>query len=363
MITNEMRGRAIVARTAALLVCACFAPVACITAGAPAVGDAPAASAEAADVPVSGSFRVAVISDLNESYGSVGYRAEVTTAVTLLRERWRPQLVLAAGDLIAGQRPTLSDERVRAMWAAFDSVVAAPLRAAGIPFGFALGNHDASWYPAHQRDRAVAIEHWRAPARYPGVSFVDSTHFPLYYSIRQGPLFIVAWDATWEGTHSDSVMMEWLRQQLTSDGARAAPFRIVLGHLPLYAVAEGRNRPGEILAEPESLRALLEEHGVHMYISGHHHAYYPGRRGALELLHAGALGDGVRPLLGDTAPSPRTVTLLDFDSTTGALTYTTFAIAGAAATHVVRTGSLPPRLDGATGWVWRRDLCGPGTSC
>jgi hypothetical protein len=363
MITNEIRGRVIVARTAALLTCACFAPAACITAGGPAVDNAPAASGGTVDALASASFRVAVISDLNESYGSLDYRAEVTTAVALLRERWRPQLVLAAGDLIAGQRPTLSDNVVRAMWAAFDSAVAAPLRAAGIPFGFALGNHDASWYPAHQRDRAFAIEHWRVAARHPGVSFVDSTQFPLYYSFREGPLFVVAWDATWEGTHSDTVMMEWLRQQLASAAARAAPFRIVLGHLPLYAVAEGRNRPGEVLAEPESLRALLEEHSVHMYISGHHHAYYPGRRGALELLHAGALGDGVRPLLGDTVPSPRTVTLIDFDSTTGAVSYTTFAIAGAAVTHVVQTGSLPPRLDGVTGWVWRRDLCGPGTSC
>jgi hypothetical protein len=363
MITKEIHRRATDVRSATLRAGVCLLIAGCSTGGAPARGGAPGTSDAAAAAPASGRFRVAVISDLNESYGSVDYRAEVKTAVTLIQERWRPQLVLAAGDLIAGQRPALSDDRVREMWAAFDSVVAAPLRAAGIPLGFALGNHDASWYPAHQRDRAFAVEHWRTSARHPGVSFVDSTHFPLYYSFREGPLFVVAWDATWEGTHSDTVMMEWLREQLTSAAARAAPFRIVLGHLPLYAVAEGRNRPGEVLAEPESLRSLLEEHGVHTYISGHHHAYYPGRRGTLELLHAGALGDGVRPLLGDTTPSPRTVTLLDFDGTTGTVTYTTHAVSGTAATHVVETGSLPPRLEGVTGWVSRRDLCGPGTSC
>jgi len=40
---------------------------------------------------------------------------------------------------------------------------------------------------------------------------------------------------------------------------------------------------------------LLERYHVH--ISGHHHAYFPGHRGQLELLHTGALGSGPRPLL------------------------------------------------------------------
>jgi hypothetical protein len=123
-----------------------------------------------------------------------------------------------------------------------------------------------------------------------------------------------------------------------------APYRIVLGHLPLYPVAEGRNRAGEVLAEPDSLRALLEAYGVHLYISGHHHAYYPGRRGGLDLLASGALGDGPRPLIGDTVPSPRTVTLLDFD-------------AGGAG---VRCGRRIVAGDGVVDWSWTRRRCRPG---
>jgi hypothetical protein len=303
-------------------------------------------------------LRVVVVSDLNGPYGSTAYGPEVAAAVRLIREEWRPDVVLAAGDMVAGQRPTLTDENVRAMWAAFDSVVAGPLRAAGIPFGFSLGNHDASAHPAHERDRALAVAHWRVRDRHTGVAFVDSTHFPLYYSFRQGPVFVLSWDASWHGTHSDTAMIRWLRAQLAGEEARAAAFRVVLGHLPLYAVAEGRNRAGEVLAEPESLRALLEEHDVHLYISGHHHAYYPGRRGALELLHAGAVGDGPRPLLGDTVPSPRTVTVLDFDAVTGTIGYTTHAMAGDHATHVIETTSLPPYLDGINGRVFRRDVAG-----
>jgi hypothetical protein len=301
-------------------------------------------------------FRVAVISDMNSAYGSTAYGPEVAEAVSLIRASWRPRLVLAAGDMIAGQRPSLTDDNVRAMWAAFDSVVAAPLRAAGIPFGFTLGNHDGSAYPAHARDRAFAAEHWRAPGRDPGLTFVDRTHFPVFYSFRQGPLFVISWDAASANTFSEPERLDWLRAQLSSDAARAAAFRIVLGHLPLYAVAEGRDRPGEVLDDPDMLRALLEQYGVHSYISGHHHAYYPGRRGAVELLHTGALGDGPRPLLGSTTPSPRTVALLDFFPATGQVAYTTWAIEAGRAPVPIVTESLPPRLDGHNGHVIRRDL-------
>jgi hypothetical protein len=330
-----------------------------ITAGcaAPALDAPPQPAAAVADAPrLPGAFRVAVISDMNGSYGSTDYGPEVTAAIVLIRDRWRPDLVLAAGDLIAGQRPSLTDDNVRAMWAAFDRTVAAPLRAAGIPFGFALGNHDASAYPAHGRDRAFAIEHWRDPSRPTGVVFADRTHFPLYHSFRAGPLFVVAWDATWEGTRSDVPMMRWLEAQLAGPAARGARFRLVLGHLPLYAVAEGRNLPGEVLADADALRALLVRHDVHAYISGHHHAYYPGRRGALELLHSGALGGGPRPLIGDTVPAPRTVTLLDFDAASGDVAYTTFAIEAGADPRRIDDAALPPRIDGLNGYVVRRDL-------
>src|SRR5688572_6006739 len=127
-------------------------------------------------VPSDEPLVVAVISDLNSGYGSTSYDAEVSAAITHIRE-WQPDLVLIAGDMIAGQRPTLTDENVRAMWSAFDSVVAAPLRADRIPFAFTLGNHDASGHPAHERDRRLAAEHWTDPAHKPPLQYVDRAAF------------------------------------------------------------------------------------------------------------------------------------------------------------------------------------------
>lgn len=317
-----------------------------------------AAAPRSCAAPPRGDLRMVVISDLNGSYGSTEYEPEVHQAVRMIREVWRPDLVLAAGDLIAGQRPSLDDAQVRAMWAAFDSAVARPLREARIPFGFTVGNHDASAAPAHRRDRALAAEHWRTPGHHPGVAFVDSAHFPLYYSFRQGEVFVLAWDASYAGTARDTAMMAWVRRQLASDAAQRARYRLVLGHLPLYAVAEGRNRPGEVLEEPDSLRAVLERYGVHTYVSGHHHAYYPGRRGALELLHTGALGQGARRLIGSEAPPAQTVTVLDFFFRPDSVAYTTYAFERGSRRRLrtIEPRELPPVLRGINGYVVRRDL-------
>lgn len=308
-----------------------------------------------------GDVRVVVVSDLNSSYGSTSYEPEVSLVVQRIIDDWRPDLVLAAGDMIAGQRAALSDGEVRAMWAAFDTVVAAPLRRAGIPFGFTLGNHDGSAHPAFQRDRVLAADYWLDPGRDPGLRFVHRTNFPFYYTFLYDDLFVLSWDATRAGLINAADEIAWVEDALGSAAARRARMRIVIGHLPLYAVAEGRNRAGEVLSQPDSLRALLERHGVHTYISGHHHAYYPGRRGRLELLHTGALGQGPRPLLGtDTAYN--TVTILDVFFHADSIAYTTYRVdAGAEPAFVpVDDAALPPRLDGVNGPVYRRDLAETG---
>jgi 3',5'-cyclic AMP phosphodiesterase CpdA len=309
-------------------------------------------------VPSRGDLRVVVISDLNGSYGSTEYEPEVHRAVALIRERWRPDLVLIAGDMIAGQRPTLPDDEVRAMWSAFDGAVARPLREADVPLAVTLGNHDGSAYPAHARDRRLALEHWRAPERRPHLAYQDSAGFPVRYTFRHRGLFVLVWDASNAELARDPEALAWVEAQLASDAARGARHRLVLGHLPLYAVAEGRNLPGEVLREPDGIRALLQRHGVDSYVSGHHHAYYPGRRGSLELLHAGALGQGPRPLLCGTARPMRTVTVLDFFPGRDRPVYTTYSIDNAleAEPREVEDATLPAGIRGTVGYVVRRDV-------
>jgi endonuclease/exonuclease/phosphatase family metal-dependent hydrolase/3',5'-cyclic AMP phosphodiesterase CpdA len=327
---------------------------------APSPGDA--APLDGGSEPV----RVVVLSDLNSSYGSTEYEPEVAAAVARAVEEWRPDLVLIAGDMVAGQRPALEDAQVRAMWAAFDSVVAAPLRSAGIPLAVTVGNHDASGHPGHERDRSLAFEYWRSHG--PTVRVLEGGTFPFRYAFTVGDVFFLVLDASTGGVVADTAQMAWVGRALATPEARSARLRFSLGHVPLYAVAEGRDRPGEVQGSADSLRTVLETGGVRLHVSGHHHAYYPGRRGSLELLHTGALGQSPRPLLGSDAPPMKTVTVLDLFPAGDSLVEHTYRVEGDRF-EPLDPGSLPHRIEGHTGSVFRSDrrraadrTGGPGTT-
>ena len=70
-------------------------------------------------------FRIVVISDLNSQYGSTEYEPEVLQAIALIPQ-WQPDLVLFGGDMIAGQKTSLTKSQIKSMWSAFDTKVAAP---------------------------------------------------------------------------------------------------------------------------------------------------------------------------------------------------------------------------------------------
>jgi len=82
--------------------------------------------------PPRGDVRFVVISDLNDAYGSTDYSREVDQGIALL-PLWQPDMVLCSGDMVAGQSPTLTPDQLKAMWAAFDDHVAAPLRQPKFP--------------------------------------------------------------------------------------------------------------------------------------------------------------------------------------------------------------------------------------
>lgn len=306
--------------------------------------------------PVRGDVRIAVISDLNSQYGSTTYEAEVDKTIALI-PAWQPDLVLCGGDMVAGQSQALSDAEVKAMWAAFDRHIGAPLRQAKLPYGFTVGNHDASSALSSdgtfsfQRDRNLAAAHWNNPQHNPGLQFVDRAKFPFYYTFQQNGIFYLVWDASSATIRADQ--LAWVEKSLASPAAQNAKLRIAIGHLPLYAVAVRRDRLGEILDQPDQLRSLLEKYRVHTYISGHHHAYFPGHRGKLELLHAGAIGAGPRRLLNSDRAPQKTLTIVDVKLGSASTTYTTYDMT---TLQLVRQQDLPRLIVGPNGWVLRRDV-------
>ncbi|MGB0561205.1 MAG: metallophosphoesterase family protein [Spirulinaceae cyanobacterium] len=311
--------------------------------------------------PPRGDERLVVISDLNSAYGSTDYDPEIDKAIALV-PFWQPDLVVCGGDMVAGQSPTLTQPQLEAMWAAFDEHVAAPLRTAQIPYGFTIGNHDASSATSvsgnflFERERQVAAAYWNDPSHDPGVAFVDRNEFPFYYAFKQNDVFVLAWDGSSFKIPADK--LAWVEQALESPAAQAAKIKILLGHLPLYSVAVGRNTPGEVMANTEELRAMLERHNVHTYISGHHHAYYPAHKGELQLLHMGIIGSGPRPYIGSSLPPRKAITVLDINFDDPELTtYTTYDIQ---TLELIEFAELPPFIDGHNGRVFRRDVAQDG---
>lgn len=315
------------------------------------------AGAEGLTNPPRQDLRLVVISDLNGAYGSTDYDVEVDQAISLM-PLWQPDLVVCGGDMVAGQNPSLTPDRLTAMWQAFDQHVGAPLRQQGIPYGFTLGNHDASSARGvrgqylFQKERDLAAAYWLAPTHDPGLTFIDRSHFPFYYSFELGGIFFMAWDGS--SSQLGPEQLTWIEQALASPAAQAAKTRMVLSHLPLYAVAVGRDEPGEVLANAPRIQSLLEQYRVHTVISGHHHAYYPGHRGKLQLLHAGILGSGPRPLIDSQLPTRKVVTILDVDFNNPELTtYTSYDMA---TLKTINSIDLPRFLVGHNGLVLRRDI-------
>jgi len=306
--------------------------------------------------PPRGDMRIVVISDLNSQYGSTDYEPEVDLAIALM-PGWDPDLVLCGGDMVAGQSSSLTRAQMEAMWSAFDAHVAAPLRRAGYPYGFTLGNHDAS----NARDasgaalfgdeRAVAAAYWRDPDHDPGLKFVDRAGFPFYYSFMEKDIFFLTWDASTAKVPSDQIA--WAESSLASDVAQNAKLRIMMGHLPLYGFTVGRDFPGEYLENADELRSLMERYQVHTYVSGHDHAYYPGYRDPLQLLHAGVLGSGPRPYLTGFPKPFKALTVMDVDLRQGNTAYTTYDMGSL---ELVDQGQLPKLIVGPNGYILRRDI-------
>jgi hypothetical protein len=304
--------------------------------------------------PERGDLRVVVFGDFNGPYGSLAYPPAVARVLDAVAGTWRPDLVLLPGDVVAGQSRALPDERFAEMWTAFDAAVAAPLRAAGIPYAVAMGNHDGSkgrdadgGY-AFARERLAAAAYWSDDRHRAGLDIVEDARFPFAWSFRVGPLFVAVVDAS--GPVLDEAERADLADVLRTEAAREASLRWAMGHLPLVGIAHGRDREGEVLWQAPALQDLLTTHGVDTFVSGHQAAFYAGRWEGLELLFSG--GVGARTLRGTTLPARSTVSVVDVAWNPVHVTIHTFDVADL---RPLSVEDLPAHVDGFGGRVERSD--------
>ncbi len=258
------------------------------------------------DLKTAKPLKILVISDLNASYGSTHYSEEVIKVISKI-DSIKPDLILCAGDMVAGQKLTLTKTQTEAMWQAFNDKIFEPISQQKIPFGFTIGNHDGS--PNFKQDREVASAYWEKQKSATNLNFISSEHFPYYYSYMQNNVFIISWDAS--GAIIKEEVYSWMENELKSPLAKKATMRILLGHLPLYAIVDSKNKPGEVNSNPEAALNFFKKYNINLYISGHQHAYFPAQKDGIYFLNAGAIGDGPRTLIDHNAAAFKAYSILE----------------------------------------------------
>lgn len=292
------------------------------------------------------SLRVAVISDLNGSYGSTRYSPRVAAAVDRIIAL-APDMVISTGDMVAGQRrPVLSEADVRAMWDAFHDEVTEPLKRAGIPLVVTPGNHDASAYGGFERERAIFAEQWRA--RKPALDYIDDADYPFFYAFRMEGVTFVSLDATTIGP-----LRGGQTQRLRAHAAGQDTV-IAFSHLPLWPFAI--ERENEVIGDP-ALQDLFQSIDLDLHLSGHHHAFYPGWKDGTAFVSQACLGGGPRRLIGTSSRSAHAITLLEI-SPRGKIKITAFE--GAGFSEPIDWTSLPPSLVHGASTLTRLDLVPKG---
>jgi Icc-related predicted phosphoesterase len=291
-------------------------------------------------------LRIVVISDLNESYGSATYSSHVHQAIATIKAKISPDLVLMTGDLVAGQQAGLN---YSAMWAGFHAAVTDPLTAAGVVVAPTPGNHDASGYAAYAKERQIFVDEWTKANRVPALSFVDGSGYPLRYSFAYRGAFFISLDATTVGKLSQE-QRDWVAMQLK--GAAHYPIKIALVHVPLHPAAA--STVTEVLGDSK-LEQIFAESKLTVFISGHHHAYYPGASGGVRQIAMACLGAGPRALIGSSTVSPRSFVVIDVqhDAITSLEAY-----GGAAFDTVIARSTLPPSVSSGAHQLVRDDLAG-----
>ncbi len=289
-------------------------------------------------------IRVAVVSDMNSSYGKTTYRDEVHASARWIARELRPDLVLSTGDHVAGMKRGVD---LDGMWGGFHGAFTDELARAGVPFAPTPGNHDASAYDAYASERERYVAEWRE--RRPEVDFVDDAHYPLRYAFRKGPALFVSLDVT-VARSLDAEQLAWLEGVL--ERGKDAPVKVVFGHIPLRAFVGGKKKD-EVVRDAR-LEGVLERAGVDAFLSGHHHAYYPGRAAGMRMVAMPCLGSGARRLMGTKQTSQRGVVVLEIDEEGVRTVESHTASSGFA--DVVPRATLPESLGEGEGRVWRDDL-------
>jgi hypothetical protein len=251
-----------------------------------------------------GAQSIVLVSDLNSRYGSTSYDSRVGDAIETIIQL-QPELVISTGDMVAGQQqPRLDSDWLDRMWRSFNLTVSDPLNRSGIPLLVTPGNHDGSGFPEYALEQDRFDAQWGL--RVPELELLPGSEWPRRYAARMGTVLLLAFDGTRPGNLTENELLFVTRMLEQYGGAASAT--LVFSHLPMWPLT--RRREHEVIDDP-ALLSLLHQHGVDVYASGHHHAFFAGTDDAgMVHLGNGALGGNARAFSGEKRRQPYSFTIL-----------------------------------------------------
>lgn len=229
-------------------------------------------------------------------FGDWGRRGEedqrqVATQMGLAAQNTSARFVIAAGDNFYENGVASVEDK---QWKqSFEDVYTSP--SLQVPWYAILGNHDYHQNCDAQIAYGQTSSRWNMPARYYMQShqinkdvtadffYIDTTPMVkmYYYPFFEEPT------SAHVATQDVPKQMAWLKAALASS---KAPWKIVIGHHPIYSGGEHGDTPELI----ETILPLLHEHKVQAYFNGHDHDLQHLMAGEINLFCSGA-GSQVRP--------------------------------------------------------------------
>jgi tartrate-resistant acid phosphatase type 5 len=170
----------------------------------------------------------------------------------------------------------------------FENVYTAP--SLQVPWWSILGNHDYHGNCEAQIEYSRTSKRWNMPARYyTRTEKIDTNTVADFFYIDTTPMaelkddmLVIRGDAKGQDVPKQTA---WLEAALA---ASTAPWKIVIGHHPVYSGGEHGDTPYIV----EQILPLLEKYGVQAYFNGHDHDLQHLQSGKINFF---CTGGGSRP--------------------------------------------------------------------
>ena len=218
-------------------------------------------------------------------------QAEVAAQMAQTAQETRAKFIISVGDNFYEDGVASTDDK---QWrTSFEDVYgAASLQ---VPWQVILGNHDYHGNCEAQLAYSAISSRWKMPARYYVQSQpIDAATTADFFYIDTTPMVKGYYAVSGKEKTHDQVITQDVPRQLgwfkDALAASTAPWKIVVGHHPIYSGGEHGDTPELI----ENILPLLLEHKVQAYFNGHDHDLQHLKVGELNLFGSGA-GSQVRP--------------------------------------------------------------------